>query len=96
MAYTSDDLSAQEAQEFGFVNKVVPHDSLVQEYTELAVRMAKRAPLAVAATKWTLNKAAGGHYREGENLMPAIFASADVAEGRKAFEERRQPVFRGE
>jgi enoyl-CoA hydratase/carnithine racemase len=96
MAYTSDDLSAEDAREFGFVNKVVPHDTLVEEYTELAKRIAKRAPLAVAATKWTLNKEAGAHYREGENLMPAIFASEDVAEGRKAFEERREPVFRGE
>jgi enoyl-CoA hydratase/carnithine racemase len=96
MAFTSDDLSAEDAREFGFVNKVVPHDNLVEEYTELAKRIAKRAPLAVAATKWTLNKEAGGHYREGENLMPAIFASEDVAEGRKAFEERREPVFRGE
>ena len=74
----------------------MPHEQLVETYTELATRMAKRAPLAVAATKWALNKPAGGHYREGENLMPAIFASQDVAEGRKAFEERREPVFRGE
>lgn len=95
MAYTSDDLSAEDAREYGFVNKVVPHESLVDEYTALAQRIAKRAPLAVAATKWTLNKFAGGHYREGENLMPAIFASQDVAEGRAAFEERREPVFRG-
>ncbi|MGI5508451.1 enoyl-CoA hydratase/isomerase family protein [Streptomyces sp. CA-106131] len=95
MAYTSDDLSAEEAREYGFVNKVVPHASLVDEYTALAARIAKRAPLAVAATKWTLNKSAGGHYREGENLMPAIFASDDVTEGRKAFEERREAVFRG-
>jgi enoyl-CoA hydratase/carnithine racemase len=96
MAYTSDDLSAEDAREFGFVNKVVAHDTLVEEYTALAKRIARRAPLAVAATKWTLNKDAGSHYREGENLMPAIFASEDVAEGRKAFEERREPVFRGE
>ncbi|GAA0997333.1 enoyl-CoA hydratase-related protein [Acrocarpospora macrocephala] len=96
MAYTSDDISAEEARELGFVNRVVAPESLAQAYTELAVRMAKRAPLAVAATKWALNKQAGGHYREGENLMPAIFASADVAEGRRAFEERREPVFRGE
>lgn len=95
MAYTSDDLSAEDAREYGFVNKVVPHESLVAEYTALARRVAKRAPLAVATTKWTLNKYAGAHYREGENLMPAIFASQDVAEGRLAFDERRDPVFRG-
>lgn len=96
MAYTSDDLSAEEAREYGFVNKVVPHENLVEEYGALARRIAKRAPLAVSFTKWTLNKAAGDHYREGENMMPAIFTSKDVAEGRKAFEERREPVFRGE
>jgi enoyl-CoA hydratase/carnithine racemase len=95
MAYTSEDLSAEEAREFGFVNKVVPHDELVPTYQELATRMAKRAPLAVAYTKRLLTKDAGAHYREGENLMPAIFASQDVEEGRKAFEERREPKFSG-
>jgi enoyl-CoA hydratase len=96
MALTSDDLNAEEAREFGIVNKVVPHEQLVDEYTALATRMAKRAPLAVSFTKWTLNRAAGEHYRQGENLMPAIFASKDVEEGRAAFAEHREPVFRGE
>ncbi len=95
MAFTSDDISPKEARELGFVNKIVEHDALVAAYTDLAVRIAKRAPLAVAATKCVLNKEAGAHYREGENVMPAIFASADVAEGRLAFEERREPVFKG-
>jgi enoyl-CoA hydratase/carnithine racemase len=95
MAFTSDDLNAEEAREFGFVNQVVPHDELVKTYEELAARMATRAPLAVAFTKRLLTKDAGAHYREGENLMPAIFASNDVEEGRKAFEERREPAFKG-
>lgn len=95
MALTSDDVSAAEAQEFGFVNKVVPHDELVDAYTALATRVAARAPLAVAATKFVLNREAGEHYRMGENFMPAIFKSDDVAEGRRAFEERREPRFTG-
>ena len=95
MALTSDDMTAEEAREFGFVNKVVPHAELEASYTALATRLAKRAPLAVAATKRLLNKGAGSHYREGENVMPAIFASHDVEEGRRAFEESRPAVFDG-
>lgn len=95
MALTSDDISPEEARESGFVNKVVPHDELVPTYEELAARVAKRAPLAVATTKRLLNRDAGAHFRESENLMPAIFASDDVEEGRKAFEERREPAYRG-
>ena len=95
LALTSDDLTAAEALEYGFVNKVVPHDELEAEYHALAARLAKRAPLAVAVTKRLLNTDAGTHFRNAENFMPAIFATGDVEEGRKAFEERREPEFRG-
>jgi enoyl-CoA hydratase len=95
LAFTSEDLNAQEAREYGFVNKVVPHDELFAQACELAERMAKRAPIAVAATKRILNQGAGPHYRSAENLMPAIFGTADVEEGRRAFEERREPRFTG-
>ena len=95
LALTSEDLSAEEAREYGIVNKVVPHDELVSEYELLARKLATRAPLAVATTKRLINKGAGAMYREGENLMPAIFATADVAEGRLSFEEKREPDYRG-
>ena len=95
LALTSDDLTAAEGVEYGFVNKVVPHDELMTEGLALAARLAKRAPLAVATTKRLLNVNAGAHFRTAENLMPAIFATDDVAEGRRAFEERREPEYRG-
>ena len=95
LALTSEDITAEQAREYGMVNKVVPHDDLVAEYQALAVKLAHRAPLAMASTKRLLNKGAGAHYREGENLMPAIFASHDVTEGRLAFEEKREPSFEG-
>jgi enoyl-CoA hydratase/carnithine racemase len=95
LAYTSEDLTPAQAQEYGFVNKVVAHDDLQASAHELAARMAKRAPIAVAVTKRLLNSQAGPHFRAAENVMPAIFGTADVEEGRRAFEERREPRFTG-
>ena len=51
--------------------------------------------LAVAMTKRLLNVNAGPDYRMAENFMPAIFGTQDVEEGRKAFEERREPAYQG-
>jgi enoyl-CoA hydratase/carnithine racemase len=95
LAFTSEDLTAEEARQYGFVNRVVPHDRLRGEAQALAARMAKRAPLAVATVKRLLNAKAGADFRAAENFMPAIFATKDVAEGRQAFEERREPRFEG-
>lgn len=95
MAMTSEDLDAEEAKEYGFVNKVVPHDELVKRYSELAVQMANRPPLALAVTKRILNYQAGEHYRNAENYMPGVFRTADVDEGRAAFAERREPRYEG-
>jgi enoyl-CoA hydratase len=95
LAFTSDDLDAQGAVDYGIVNKVVPHEQLAEAYHELAARMAKRPPLAVATTKRLLNQGAGPHYRMAENFMPAIFGTDDVDEGRRAFEQRQEPQFGG-
>jgi enoyl-CoA hydratase/carnithine racemase len=95
LAFTSEDLNPQEAREYGLVNKVVPHDELQRQAHELAARMATRAPIAVAMTKRLLNQGAGAHYRAAENFMPAVFGTEDVAEGRHAFEERREPRYTG-
>lgn len=95
LAMTSEDISPEEAREYGFVNKVVPHEELVKSYTELAQKMAKRAPIALAVTKRILNYQAGEHYRNAENYMPGVFRTADVEEGRRAFAERREPNFEG-
>jgi enoyl-CoA hydratase len=95
LAMTSEDITAEEAREYGFVNKVVPHEELESTSAELAAKLAGRAPIALAVTKRVLNYQAGEHYRSAENFMPGIFSTADVEEGRQAFAERRAPKFEG-
>mgnify|MGYP000075332489 FL=1 len=55
------------------------------------------APLAVQETKRSINEIASGDYNEQRlrEREHATCASADFAEGRAAFAERRQPVFTG-
>jgi enoyl-CoA hydratase/carnithine racemase len=55
------------------------------------------APLAVQETKRSINEIAGGDYNEHRlrEREHQTCASADFAEGRAAFAERRKPVFQG-
>ena len=66
----------------------------------LAERIAKNAPLAVAASK-KLVKAAAQGYDEAElwamqgELVGKVFGSNDAKEGPKAFAEKREPNWTG-
>lgn len=49
--YSGDNISAQEALEFGLIAKVVAHDELLGEAMRMAARIAKVAPYAVQTMK---------------------------------------------
>lgn len=90
-------LSAEEADRYGLVSRVVPDDALLSQTQSLAARIAEYSVPALMAIKESVNRASESALTEGilfeRRALHARFASADTHEGLQAFLEKRPPVF---
>ncbi|HEX4217706.1 MAG TPA: enoyl-CoA hydratase [Acidimicrobiales bacterium] len=100
LAYFADIITAAEAAEFGFVNRVVPAAELDGFVDAWARRLAAGPPLALSMTKTMLNNSFAvsmDQALEDEARSQTVnFGSQDTREALKAFTEKRDPVFIGE
>jgi len=100
MMLTGDMIDAAEAERIGVVNKVVPHDQLMTAATELAEKIAKNPPLAVAAHKEALYKSMSENdiieqLKLEVVIQDKLLNTEDFKEAAAAFLEKRPAVFKG-
>lgn len=99
MALTADPITAEEAHEYGLVARVAPKGTTVEVAMGLAERIAKNAPLSVAASKQLINDQQGITEAEfwelQKPLMAKVFFSDDAKEGPASFAEKRAPKWSG-
>ena len=91
-------IDAPEAMRIGMINRSVPLENLHEEAETWVKRFAAGPGQAYAMIKCALNRwpATLESLLELEATMQAVgFSSEDLDEGRKAFLEKRKPVFKG-
>ena len=99
LQYTGEIVSAEESLELGIVNKMIPHDQLMNETMDLAHRIASGATYSMALIKKLIHESLHTNLEESLKLAgPAqdiARQTSDHKEGVKAFVEKRKPNFTG-
>jgi enoyl-CoA hydratase len=97
--YTARQFDAEEARIMGLVNRVVPAAELEAYVKTYAQTIADNAPLTIATTKFTIGEVVKEESKRNLEKCAAMvkqcFESNDYTEGRRAFMEKRKPVFTG-
>lgn len=97
MIYTGKILNAEEAERVGLVNRVVPHEKLMEETLALAGEIA-RGPAAIHVAKRSMFQAFQKSYLEAlktdSEFYGEVYKTEDFKEGVTAFLEKRKPTFK--
>ena len=97
--FTARRFTATEAQSVGLINRCVAEEELENDVQSYCDMLGGNAPLTIQAAKGVISElmkpAEKIDYAHCEALVARCFGSEDYIEGRRAFLEKRKPVFKG-
>ena len=94
MILGGDMVDAETARKLGLVERVFPHDNLMEQTMEFATRVASFSLRAIQAAKASVAAGSDPGLNVEQELFAQLFAGPDQVEGMSAFLERRPPEFK--
>ena len=98
--FTGEPFGTEEASRFNMINRIVPEDKLMSAAEDMAKKIIVNAPLAVQAMKEAalmgFDMNLSQRLRVGFMILDRVLKTKDAEEGRRAFQEKRQPVWKNE
>ena len=96
---TGENISAQRALEMGLINRIAPHERVLEEATELALQIASYPPLTLQGIKEAAVRGLDFNLRDaivwGLRMERLNSTPEDATEGPRAFAEKRPPHWKG-
>jgi enoyl-CoA hydratase/carnithine racemase len=99
LIFTRRRVTAAEARDLGLVTRLVPREELDRATTELAREICRSSPVALREAKLAIDRGFGGPLESGIELEDLAWrravSSEDRREGVAAFNEKRDPEWKG-
>ncbi len=100
MTLTGEQITAQRALQCGLISEICPTELTVERAIKIAENIANKAPIAVRLIKESIHKASDTDLATGlrfeRHAFSILAGTSDRAEGLIAFQEKRQPIFKGQ